>query len=129
MARSASFTPDLRRVAFGGEDGTVRLADLTTGQPGPLLPTQAVGAAVAFAPDGLVLATGGGTLLVNLWDPASARRIDTLIAQGVTVNALAFSSDGHRLGGGGWDGVEVWDVGERRSVWQSRGESEGVTSV
>jgi len=65
--------------------------------------------AIAFSPDGKVLASGGG--VVKLWDVATRREIRTLAGHVADVQSLAFSPDGKTLGAGTLgDGVVLWDV-------------------
>jgi tetratricopeptide (TPR) repeat protein len=69
--------------------------------------------AVAFRPDGQVLATAAASgpkrrPVVTLWDLASGRAIRTF-ESGAPVEALAFSSNGRRLAaGGGRKGAPGW---------------------
>ena len=63
---------------------------------------------VAFSPDGKLLVSGGGNLIVGennpgeliLWNPMTGKRIATLPSQGGRVRALAFSPDGKILAAG-----------------------------
>jgi WD40 repeat protein len=65
---SLSFAPDGKTLATAGEDGTVRLWELATGQERVRL-TGHRGrvSAAAFAPDGDTLATGGIDGRALLW--------------------------------------------------------------
>ncbi|QUC58898.1 WD40 repeat domain-containing protein [Streptomyces sp. A2-16] len=76
--------------------------------------------AMAFAPGGRQLATGGADFTVRLWDvgrPDRPRRTQTLATHTDAVNAVAFSADGRRLATGGTDGtVRRWDVDGDGSV-------------
>ena len=72
--------------------------------------------AVAFSPDGTILASGDDDGTVRLWDVATRRPIGgPLTGHAGSVNAVAFSRDGRTLASGGHDGtVRLWDVATRR---------------
>lgn len=65
--------------------------------------------AVAFSPDGRLLASGGDVAEVRLWDPATGKTVRTLKATTKTIHRLAFSPDGRTLAGGG-PRVHFWNV-------------------
>jgi dipeptidyl aminopeptidase/acylaminoacyl peptidase len=96
-------------VAIGLEDGGTSLWDLATGKERKLdtdhvtkaSPESTGAAAVAFAPDGQTLATGGRDGLVKLWDVASGRHLRTLEQQYTRVEALAWSRDGRTVASAG----------------------------
>ena len=89
----------------------INLWTLSSGTPlGVLLPGEAVPAALAFTPDGSLLAAGSGSA-IQLYDTAR----QTLLAQydsgGGAVTGLAVSPDGYRLVSTTADGsITLWQV-------------------
>src|SRR5262249_40600760 len=67
--------------------------------------------AVAFSPDGRLLATGGLDRQVQLWDVATGRILRSLAGHRGPVETLAFAPDGKSLASGSSDTtVLVWSV-------------------
>jgi WD40 repeat protein len=141
-----AFSPAGRTLASGNADGTVRLwnvADPAHPRPlGQLLTSGSNGNtvdAVTFSPDGRTLASGNGDGTVRLWnvtDPAHPRPLGRPLTSGQplttpslpltsgpgnTVNAVAFSPDGHTLASGNADGtVRLWNVAHPRACPAAR---------
>ena len=71
--------------------------------------------AVAIAPDGAWLATGGDDRTVRVWDAGTGRERAVLIGHTGPVNAVAIAPDGTWLATGSHDEtVRVWDAGTGR---------------
>jgi WD40 repeat protein len=72
--------------------------------------------AVAFAPDGSLLASGGHDATVRLWDPHRGTLIATL-SHPDAVSAITWSPDGHLLASGSFDGpIRLWETQHSASV-------------
>jgi WD40 repeat protein/tetratricopeptide (TPR) repeat protein len=120
--RVAAFSPDGRMLATGGYlhgrvAGEVRIWDVGTGvlRVAPMPHTNYV-AALAFRPDGKVLAAGDYNGLVRFWDTATGKEVGRPLAQGEIVLSLAYSPDGTMLAAGLSDdhtnmpGTRLWNV-------------------
>jgi WD40 repeat protein len=113
--RAIAFTSGGTILATGsdGEGGVVRLWDASTGKE-----TQALNGhkgaitALAFSPDGSMVASGGSDREIRLWE-VSGGKLQRTIAGDETgaISSLAFSADGTLLASAGADNaVKVWEV-------------------
>ena len=74
--------------------------------------------AMAFSPDGSLLATGGTGNIITLWDTATYQKSGSqMMGQSNSISALQFSSDGQILASGSWDdSLILWNVNERMPI-------------
>ena len=118
---SATGEPFASAKRFVGEP-TTRLWDATAepaqrtlaGQKGAVL-------ALAFAPDGHVLASGGQDGTVSLWAVESGQALHRLAGHRSAVWSVAISPDGQVLASAGFDStVRLWTVPTGRALWTVR---------
>ena len=82
--------------------------------------------AIAFAPDGKTLATGGYDRTVRLWDVATGQERMTLKCHTTPVLGVAFAADGTILATGSEDGtVRLWRAATDEEASRLRPESDG----
>jgi WD40 repeat protein len=83
---------------------------------------------LAYSPDGKILAAGGGTDPVRLWDAQTGKEIRQL--KDVWALALAFSPDGTLLAsGGGYKTIRIWDVATGRERFVLKGHTASIKSL
>ena len=105
-------------AASSQQDGQICLLDMDSGKEIDRLDGPSGLKALAFSPDGKILATGietgekhGRELSIRLWDVAARRELCRVKAHRSGISALAFSSDGRRLLSASADATAlVWDV-------------------
>lgn len=109
QVKAIAFSPDHKRLATAGVD--VKLWDVHTRQEIATLEHGRWVFALAFSPDGQLLATGAETGQVNVWDVQRRQIIVQLKGDSQSVYTIKFSPDGKILAGAGYDGnVELWKV-------------------
>lgn len=122
--RSIACAPGSRLVALGsgGASGLVRLYDLTDKTPaeGPILRGgRGAVLALAFSPDGKLIAGGGEDTTLRVWEPGPGSRGDAraaLAGHTKPITAIAFAPGGQSLATGSADGTtRIWSVSRLRS--------------
>ena len=66
--------------------------------------------ALAFSPDGKILASSGDGLDINLWSTETGNKLMTLTGDRSSIDNLAFSPDGNMLASAYYSIVYLWDL-------------------
>lgn len=107
--RDLSFSRDGRHLAAGGEARCVRVWSLPEAAPPRVLSVEETVTALAFSPDGAVLAAAALDGTVSLWRTVDGAALREPLRSSEGLFAVAFSSDGARLVTAGAEGAaRLW---------------------
>jgi RNA polymerase sigma factor (sigma-70 family) len=133
---SAVFSPDGKALMVGGQkgdgSGEVTQWDADTGHLKRALTTLAncLATAMAFSPDGTLVAASDGGELVQVWDAKTGEVLVSLMGSKGGHRTVAFSPDSQTVAAGGRDGtVRLWDVRTGTLKQTLRGHSAEVYAI
>src|SRR5579883_2324935 len=116
--RYVVFSPDSRTVVTGSmPNHGVHLLELQTNQSRGISVGLETIHAVAFSPDGKMLAGADSKNRVSLWDAVSLKELRCLRGHENEVCSLDFSPDGKQIVTGGMDKtIRLWDVAAGKEI-------------
>jgi len=128
--RGVAFAAAASLLVSGGDDGTLRVEQLT-GAPNWSRSGHVRGIrCICFHPNGALVASGGVEGVVHIWDAQTGVQKNSLMGHSGPVEAVAFSSDGVLLATGGADGtIRLWDVERGCELDRLTGHIGAVTGV
>lgn len=137
--RTVAFAADTQTLVSGGEDNSIKVWSLGTGNSPKTLGGWVFGhsgwvQAIAFSPDGQTLASGSVDGTVKVWNLGTGKLVRTLggwfAPDRDAVNAIAIDSDGQILASAHVDKtVKVWYLASGKMRGTLRGHTAWVESV
>ena len=129
--QSVAISPNGRFILSGGDDRTMRLWSVETGEELRRFDDhEGWVSAVAFSPDGSRAASGNYDRIVRLWDLRTGRELYRLTDNRQAVVRLAFATDSTRLLSAGEDrSVILWDAAAGHLLHRLEGHAGPVQAV
>lgn len=131
-----AFSPDGKRLAAGEHNkgwaaNQIRIWDVATGK---VLVTAQGGKggvpAIAFSPDGLLLATGGQDATVTIWDAATGTPRLQMAGHEGPVRSVVWNQTGDRIASASNDkSIRIWDAATGKELLKLTGHQAEVESV
>src|SRR5439155_7243133 len=123
--------PDQSQIAFGGPSRLVKVYSTKTGEVQHKIKKHTDWVtAVAFSPNGEMLASADRNGGISIWDPDNAQELYTLPGHKSAVTGLSWRGDSKLLASSSEDGtVKVWEMKEGKQVKSWNAHSSGAMSV
>jgi eukaryotic-like serine/threonine-protein kinase len=115
LIRALAFHPEGERMAFLCGGGGVHVWDMGEGAEAATFKAERLNGslrgALAYSPDGSLLAVGENSGLVRLLEATTGDTVATLFGHANSVTSLAFAPDGRTLASASWDHTaRLWSV-------------------
>ena len=115
---SLAFSPDGRKIITGSFDNTIKLWDVATKREIRTLNTSSYVASLAISPDGRIIISGSGDTggigdrygIIIMWDASTGRKIRTIEGHTLTVNSIAYSTDGRLIASSSINEIKIWNA-------------------
>ncbi len=139
---AVALSPDGKSVAAGGYDGHLRIWDIASGKPPIDVPAQPppppntppppanIVTALAFSPDGKLIALGGADGVIHLFQAADGKFVRSMPGHTSAVAGLAFHPGGALLASAGKDRtVRLWNPTTGQALKTLEGHNAWVQGV
>jgi WD40 repeat protein len=128
---TADIRPDQSQVALGSPSRLVKVISLKNGEVQHKIKKHTDWVmAVAFSPNGQMLASADRNGSISIWDPDSAQELFTFAGHKSAVTALSWRPDSKLLASSSEDGtVKLWDLKEGKRVKSWTANSSGSLCV
>jgi hypothetical protein len=114
---SASWSPDGKTLAVGGDDCAVHLWDPAIGKEIRIFSGHKEGVlSVAWSPDGKILSSAGRDRQIRLWDFASGREIRRCRGHEHDILSVSWSTDGKTLASASDRTIRLWDAATGKEI-------------
>jgi len=131
LVRSASFSPDGKRIVTASYDRTARIWDTATGQQIALLRGHdGALSSASFSPDGKLIVTASYDTTARIWDAVTGQQIALLRGHHGALSSASFSPDGKLIVTASFDETaRIWGVATGQQTAVLRGHDDTVFSA